>query len=99
MCFITVEAKYNVHFFATGFSQSLNASVLELPYTAGFSMLVLLPTVDAWRAENVVKRLTHRRLEDIRTRLMPMEMDVTMPKFDITSRLTHQLKQVMNSLI
>lgn len=83
----------------TAFSPSLNASVMELPYTAGFSMLVLLPTVDEWRAENVVKRLTHRRLEGIRARLMPMEMDVTLPKFDITSRLTHQLKKVVKSLI
>ncbi|KAK4312095.1 hypothetical protein Pmani_016449 [Petrolisthes manimaculis] len=81
--------------FKFAFSPMLNASVVELPYSAGFSMLVLLPTMDVWQPEDVVKRLSHRRLEDVRAKLAPAEMEITLPKFKVLSRLTHQLKKAL----
>ncbi|KAG7161246.1 Serine protease inhibitor 88Ea-like 2 [Homarus americanus] len=84
--------------FRYAYRSDLNASIIELPYESGFSLLVLLPAVGDQRAEAVVKKLSHRKLENAVGQMTEMEVEVTIPKFSLTTKLTQELIQVLSDM-
>lgn len=75
----------------------MEATLVELPYERGFSLLVLLPMAGV-RVEEVVANLSRKKLEQARGSAVLAEVQVAIPRFTITSRLDEQLKQVLGQL-
>nr|XP_045596881.1 plasma serine protease inhibitor-like [Procambarus clarkii] len=84
--------------FNYAYSTPLDASVLELPYESGFSLLVLLPAVDVGLPELVVEKLSRRRLLEARSLMALTEIEITLPKFSVTSSISDLLKQALSDL-
>ncbi|XP_071519754.1 iripin-2-like [Panulirus ornatus] len=75
----------------------MGATLVELPYERGFSLLVLLPMAGV-RVEEVVANLSRKKVEQARGSAVHAEVQVAIPRFSITSRVDEQLKQVLGQL-
>ncbi|KAK8741747.1 hypothetical protein OTU49_002374 [Cherax quadricarinatus] len=84
--------------FKYAYRTPLEASLLELPYETGFSLLVLLPAGEAVLAEMVVEKLSRRRLEEARNLMTEVDIEVTIPKFYMTTSINDLLKKTLVEL-
>jgi len=87
--------------FRYGASESLGASILELPYTGEtVSMLILLPPFITGNQgfSAMVNRLNASILAEELQNLWPTEMTVKLPKFTIEATVGDELKQALTSM-
>lgn len=83
----------------TGYSETLDASILELPYdSSSVSMFVLLPSTlqfpTTLDTRSIIERLTPETFSAAYRDMNPTLLHVGLPRFKMTTRLEEELKDV-----
>ncbi|XP_068227034.1 leukocyte elastase inhibitor-like [Palaemon carinicauda] len=93
-----VDMMVQTNFFNHGFAPSLlNSSILELPYQdSNTSMFIILP--DSLDAGSVIRLLNRERFQEAVSGMVRKKVEVTLPRFKLTTRLEGELKSALATL-